>query len=308
MEFSTPILLIIFNRPSSTKVVLESIRKARPLKLYVAADGPRVNNLEDYERCEATRRVIDSIDWPCKVYKLFRKDNLGCGWGPADAISWFFKHEEYGIIIEDDCVADLSFYRFCQEMLLKYADDTRIMHISGTNHNPNNIRDRDYSYFFSQIGHMWGWATWRRAWALFDFDMSGYNEIYHKKYLTDIFPNYYIRKYLQKKFSETKKGVVKGVWDYQWEFARAINSGLSITPAYNLVRNIGFGDDATHTLSSTNYFSRTEVKTILFPLNHPPFILKDAVADKRHFYKMFRWVLKRKALAFMGFKGYVYNG
>ncbi len=308
MAFKTPVLFIIFNRPEETRMVFDKIKMLRPDKLFIAADGPRANNLDDIWKCKKTREIINEIDWPCKTKTDFRDINLGCGKGPAAAISWLFQHEEQGIILEDDCVPDNSFFFFCEELLERYRDDSRVMHIAGTNHNPKFVRDNSYSYFFSQVGHMWGWATWRRAWSLYDINMGGFDEIIKKDYFKDIYPNFLIRKYMIKKFSETYIGKIKGVWDYQWEFTRIINSGLTIMPRNNLVYNIGFGEDATHTFSSNNYFKNTAVKPLKFPLKHPPFVIKDVQSENKHFNKMFRWILKRKLFSAAGLNGYNSHG
>ncbi len=308
MAFETPILFIIFNRPDHSQKVFDALKKIEPSNLYIAADGPRASIPSDRDKCKKTREIINQIDWPCKINTLFRDENLGCGKGPADAISWLFSNEEYGIILEDDCVPDRSFFFFCEELLKKYKYDSRIMHIAGTNHNPAFVRDIEYSYFFSQIGHMWGWATWRRAWVLFDYDMKRFEEVGSKNYFNDLYPNYLIGMYMRRKFSETYTKKIEGVWDYQWEFTRLINSGLSIIPQNNLVENIGFGADATHTFSSNNNFSETRVQKLNSPLNHPPFIIKDRKSEKKHFYRMFGWIVKRKILSIIGFKGYNFDG
>lgn len=308
MTFKTPILFIIFNRPEQTRLVFNKIKELRPNKLFIAADGPRADNSTDVEKCKKTREIINEINWPCEVKTLFRDKNLGCGKGPANAISWLFQQEELGIILEDDCVPDKSFFFFCEELLERYRNDSRVMHIAGTNHNPEFVRDNSYSYFFSQVGHMWGWATWRRSWSLYDMGMDGYDEIIKKNYFKDIYPNPLIRKYMKKKFFETYSGKIKGVWDYQWEFTRLINSGLTIMPRNNLVHNIGFGEDATHTFSSNNYFKNAAVKPLEFPLQHPQFVIKDVQSENKHFNKMFRWILKRKLFSVAGFKGYNFNG
>jgi hypothetical protein len=308
MAFKTPLLFIIFNRPEETRMVFDEIKKLRPEKLFIAADGPRADYPDDILKCKKTREIINEIDWPCETKTNFRDENLGCGKGPANAITWLFQHEEQGIILEDDCVPDKSFFFFCQELLEKYQDDSRVMHIAGTNHNPEFVRDNSYSYFFSQVGHMWGWATWKRAWSLYDIKMGVFDEIITKDYFKDIYPNPFIRKYMIKKFTETYTGKIKGVWDYQWEFTRIINSGLTIMPRNNLIHNIGFGDAATHTFSSNNYFKNASVKSLKFPLKHPPFVIKDVQSENKHFHKMFRWILKRKLFSTIGLNGYNSRG
>lgn len=308
MSFKTPILFIVFNRPQQTKIVFEVLKKLQPSKLYVAADGPRLNNTSDIEKSREVREIFESVDWPCELKTMFRDENLGCGKGPAESISWLFSEEEYGIILEDDCVPDLSFFKFCEELLIKYRYDSRVMHIAGTNHNPSYVRDSDYSYFFSQVGHMWGWATWRRAWDLFDIKMKAYDEINKKEFFKDAYPNYFIRKYMMLKFSETYNEKIVGVWDYQWEFCRLINSGMTIMCTKNLVKNIGFGADATHTFSENNYFKDTDINSISFPLKHPPFLIRDKKSETKHYYKMFTFIIKRKFLSALGIKGYDFKG
>ncbi len=307
MAFDTPVLLIIFNRQEHAKKTLNAIKRISPSKLYIAADGPRKDRISDIEKCRQTRDITKLIDWPCQVITLFREENLGCGKGPAEAISWFFSNEEYGIILEDDCLANESFFFFCQELLIKYKQDTRVMLIAGTNPVAYDISDKESSYFFSQVGLMCGWATWKRAWNFYDFSMKDFEEFCLKGYFKYVYPSLLIRKYLQKKYTQAYKGEMEGVWDYQWEFTRLINSGLSIVPNNNLIENIGFGEDATHSFSINN-FSNVEVKEMDFPLKHPLFITRDTKAETRHFNKLFKSIFKRKLFSAMGFKGYNFKG
>tara|TARA_R110002020_G_scaffold268059_4_gene483228 strand:+ start:651 stop:1556 length:906 start_codon:yes stop_codon:yes gene_type:complete len=295
MNFDTPVLLVIFNRPDCARRALEAVKNVLPSKLYISADGPRSDKPSDYQKCMETRKVVESIDWPCKVETLFRDKNLGCGKALAQAITWFFDREESGIIIEDDCIPDPSFFFFCDELLAKYKDDSRVMHISGINHNPKDVRDNDYSYFFSKLGHSWGWATWRRAWKFFDYSMKNLEEVHKKGYFNDIYPNWIVRKYFQRKVIQTYKGEID-TWDYQWEFCRLIHSGLSITPTKNLVRNIGFGEDATHTFNEVSDIANVVVEKLKFPLQHPPFLIKDSKMENRYFFRMFISIIKRKLL------------
>lgn len=185
----TPVLLIIFNRAHTTQQVFDRIRQVKPKKLYVAADGPRPHVGTDAERCAETRRIVEQVDWDCEVKTLFQEQNLGCGVAPSRSISWLFEHEEYGIILEDDCIPSRSFFWFCQELLEKYKYDTRVMHISGNNYLDGWRRDSDYSYYFSDKVNSWGWATWRRAWQLYDFHLGSYPELKQKGYLNGIFLN-----------------------------------------------------------------------------------------------------------------------
>lgn len=280
-----PILLLIFNRPKTTQVVFDEIRRAKPKKLFIAADGPRANRVDDVAKCEDTRKITELIDWPCTVERLYRKVNLGCGVGPSDAISWFFNNVDSGIILEDDCVPDQSFFKFCDELLEKYEDDKRIMMISGDNFQDKNTTITD-SYYFSRHCHCWGWATWKRAWNLFDFNMSSWPTFKKRNNLLELFDgNCLVSKYWESVFNYVYKGK-KDIWDYQWTYACVSNGGMTILPAVNLVTNIGVGEGATHTARRGK---STEIpsSSISFPLKHPKLILRnkelDYKTDKNYF-------------------------
>lgn len=285
----TPVLLIIFNRPNTTQQVFDRIRQVKPSRLYVAADGPRPHVATDAERSAETRKIIEQVDWDCEVKTLFRDQNLGCGVAPSSAITWFYEHEETGIILEDDCVPSKSFFWFCQELLERYKHDTRIMHISGNNYLNGWRHDNDYSYYFSNKVNSWGWATWRRAWQLYDFNIQTFPELENKGYLNGIFLNKFEEAYRLSKLKETYTNIEKGdVWDYQWEFTVYSNSGLCIVPEVNLVRNIGFGTDATHTFNLHDKKAQIQEEEISFPLRHPKFVIRDIESDKRNFNHMMR--------------------
>ena len=294
-RLKTPVLLIIFNRPDTTRVVLDAIRKARPERLYVAADGPRLHVASDEVKCEEARKVIDSVDWPCEVKKLFHNENLNCGKAPSTAMTWFFSHEKEGIILEDDCLPSQSFFRYCQELLEKYRDDDRIMHIGGNNFLGGWKNDPEHSYYFSRSGHIWGWATWRRAWHKFDIDIRLFEKVKQAGFFDNVFLNRFEKAYRMRKFQRTveKRGRVDW-WDYQWDFARLINSGLAIVPNTNLVKNLGFGDDATHTVNGTNEMTSMEAREIEFPLRHPTFIIRDTISDKKYFSRFMKDVIFSK--------------
>jgi len=274
----TPVLFLIFNRPDTTRQVFDEIRKARPEQLYVAADGPRKDRSADYELCKKTREIIQQVDWDCKVFTCFRDENLGCKRSVSSAIDWFFSHVEEGIILEDDCVPDQSFFPFCQELLKRYRDDTRIMMISGNNFQFGKRRT-DYSYYFSKYVHIWGWATWRRAWKYYDIDMKSWPEIKEGGWLKDILKDQKAVKFWEKIFENTHLGKID-TWDYEWVFSCWIQNGLSILPNVNLVRNIGFDGNATHT-KGKNKQSDLPVSSIQVPLKNPEFIILDNDADAR---------------------------
>lgn len=283
-KFDTAVLLVIFNRPDTTRQVLESIRKIAPPRLYIAADGPRAHVASDKQKCAAARQVVEQVDWNCQVKTLFRDVNLNCGVAPSSAFTWFFENEEEGIILEDDCLPTQSFFWFCQELLARYRNDSRIMHIGGNNFLKGWQRDRDYSYYFSRSGHIWGWATWRRAWKLFDFNISLFEKVKQQGYFNSLFPNPIERMYRVRKFEKTaaRRGRIDW-WDYQWDFARFVHSGIAIVPQKNLVRNIGFGADGTHTPNANYAGANLEVDELDFPLRHPPFVVRDAQSDSKGF-------------------------
>lgn len=283
-KLNTPIALIIFNRPEKTKRVLEAIQQAKPSKLLVVADGPRVDRPGDAEKCAATRAVIDSIDWDCEVLKNYAETNLGCGLRPATGISWVFEQVEQAIILEDDCLPNPSFFQFCEELLDKYRDDERVMMISGTNilgEWKSNIQ----SYHFSYHGGIWGWASWRRAWNHFDFNMKRWSDPEIQQRVRDVL--YDNDRYVSRKktFDECYLGKKNDAWDYQWHFARLIQSGLSIVPAVNLIANIGFGEDSTHTKSSHSNVANLKTLDIELPIKFNDFTAVDLDYDRKFFRK-----------------------
>jgi len=278
-QLTVPVGLIIFNRPHTTRKVFNVIRVAKPQKLFVVADGPRPNRPDDVLKCAETRAIIEEVDWDCQVITKFSDINLGCGLGPAKGISWIFEQVEEAIILEDDCLPSLSFFRFCQENLEKYRDDKRIMLISGTNV-LGEWKSEIQSYHFSKYGGIWGWASWRRAWSYFDYEMKLWGEEEIRNRLRDTMG---IKHFNRRKdvYWQTYFGENVSWWDYQWGFARLIQSGLAIVPSKNLISNIGFGEDATHTRSDSaaSEFGYRPVFELEFPLSHNKFIMPDKDYD-----------------------------
>jgi hypothetical protein len=296
----TPVLLVIFNRPETTKLVFEAIRRAKPTKLYIAADGPRKNVLSDIKNCAEARKIVQSIDWECKVKTLFRDENLNCGVGPSSAFTWFFDHEEEGIILEDDCLPSQSFFWFCQELLEFYRHDYRVMHIGGNNFLNGWRKDNDYSYYFSRSGYIWGWATWKRAWEKFDFKIMNYPMVEQNSFFNYYFLNSVEKMYRLRKLYNSYIGNGKvDWWDYQWDFARYSNSGLAIVPNVNLVRNLGFNKLATHTKNGNSRNAKMGALDIEFPLRHPPFMIRDVVSDKKYFKVLMKDIVTSKAKNFL---------
>ena len=293
MNCDVPIILIVFNRPSLTKQVFDVIRQARPRQLFVVADGPRDDVSTDIERCEETRRIATAVDWTCEVMTDFSETNLGCGRRPASGITWAFEHVAEAIILEDDCVPNGSFFRFCIELLARYRDEERVMAISGTTHTDPGMRDA-YTYRFSKYPHCWGWATWRRAWQHFDFSMTppaGAPDI-------GIIRNYRVfpreLDYWARLFARTRRQGTD-VWDYRWMYSVWAHRGLAVVPWRNLVSNIGFGEEATHTkeVSACAAMPTVEIDEII----HPRRIRQDVKADRSAYDRVFfEWAARTKPL------------
>jgi hypothetical protein len=283
----TAILLIIFNRPETTQQVFNAIRQAKPKRLYVAADGPRANKLGEVQRCEAARKVATEVDWDCTVQTLFRDKNLGCGKAVSSGINWFFEHETEGIILEDDCLPSTSFFRYCSELLERYRDDTRIMGIGANNFEKENTREREYSYNFSSLAYIWGWATWKRAWKFIDLKVGHYPELYKKQYLDESYDTTYKKDFFNYIFGELAKEGGKinhdKIWGYQWQFACLVNAGLTIVPSCSLVSNIGMGAEATHTKDAKSLGYDLKREEMQFPMIHPEFVMVDRRRDTRTF-------------------------
>ncbi len=285
-ELSTPVLFLVFNRPTTTARVFDVIREARPRQLFIAADGPRENKPGEAERCIEVRQIVSRIDWPCDVKTLFRTTNAGCGRGVSEAITWFFDHVEEGIILEDDCLPSQDFFLFCSQLLERYRDDQRIMQIGGNNLQTMRSPGETASYFFSDHNFIWGWATWRRAWKFYDFQMLLYPQItrkrYHDAYFHSMDERDYFRYVLHKTFY-----IGTNTWDYQWQFTRMLQSGLVVVPWKNLVVNIGFGEDATHTVSQHDILPGQKLQPMEFPLTHPEFVMVDKLKDAEIFKRVF---------------------
>ncbi len=270
------VLFLIFNRPDLTRQSFAAIRSARPERLFIAADGPRPDRPEDDERCAESRAVVERVDWPCEVKTLFRDENLGCRKAVSEAITWFFKHVEEGIVLEDDCVPDPSFFPFCAELLERYRTDTRVGMISGNNYK-FKLYDPKLSYSFSKHGQIWGWAIWRRAWQLYDSfsgSMSLEEEIIVKANMGGN------AGFAESWWNEAKNAMSEesDSWAYIWGAVRYANNLLTIRPRINLVGNIGFGKDGTHTKGRANSLY-TKTDSIGFPLVHPRIVVADSVAD-----------------------------
>jgi len=276
MALNTPILFVIFNRPDRVSQVFAEIKKAKPKRLFIAADGPRVNKPGEKELCEQARRVVADIDWDCEVVKDFSDINLGCSERVYSGINQILTQYDRAIILEDDCLPNQSFFVFCEQMLEKYKDDQRIMMVSGMNW-AGQWKVNEHDYHFSIFGGVWGWATWRRSWKQLDSEMKLWKESAIRKKIRRKFGDYkqyWARRYLFNIGFREKK------WEYQWAFARIANDGLAVFPSKNLITNIGFGADATHTKTLMPLIENLVRQELNFPLRDNDDIRADDQYDK----------------------------
>jgi len=241
-KVEAPVLLITFNRPENTSKVFEKIREAKVKKLYIANDGPRKGNIEDKQAREEIKKIINKIDWDCQLFIKFQEKNLGCGWGPASAISWAFENEDRMIILEDDCVPSMPFFGYCNYLLEKYKDDTRIWLISGRSHQAGSNHFDDKDYIFTHYGHSWGWATWKRCWVEFDMEMKDWPAFEKAGGAVNVLATEKQGKVYNQKYAKlfADKKLQTHAWDFQAGFSIVKNSGLCIVPAVNLIENIGY--------------------------------------------------------------------
>lgn len=282
INVESPVLLIIFNRPDTTTQVFEAIRKAKPNKLYISADAPRDGNRNDQINCEKTREIVKNIDWECEIKYRFLDKNLGCGNGPATAISWAFENEDRLIILEDDCVPSLPFFGFCNYCLEKYINDERVWIVSGRSHHESSRFFVDQDYIFSHYGHTWGWATWKRCWIHFDIDMKKWNSfIKQGGFLNSFFSkeegNYFNNLYSR---LSTDQELKTHVWDSQHVLGIHMQGGISITPSKNLIQNIG--NIGTHTTIDQKN-DRLKASDDFKIEKEPIFILANREFDLYHF-------------------------
>jgi hypothetical protein len=274
-SFNTPVVFIIFNRPESTLKVFEQISRIKPSNLFVIADGPRPNKINDINDCELTRKVIDNVDWPCNIYKNYSDINLGCGKRVTSGLDWVFENVESAIILEDDCLPHNDFFIFCETLLKKYENNDNIFSICGSNFLKGKYVNHS-SYYYSSHFHVWGWATWKRAWKLNDFEASGMSIDNLKYKLNTKFKTKAELKFYKKMFFDMKNKNVD-TWDYQWFFTHIYFDGLTIIPNYNLISNIG--PNGAH-FKNDNLNPRINLPThSILPIKYPNSITIDIKAD-----------------------------
>jgi len=281
MPLQTPIAFFVYRRPQLTRAVFSEIARAKPARLLLIADGPR--SADEEKRCAAVRSVLKRIDWDCELATNLSDANLGCRQRVASGLDWVFEQTDRAIILEDDCLPHPSFFGYCECLLERYADDARIMSIAGVNYQDGTRRGA-YSYYFSKYAHCWGWATWRRAWRHYDVDMRAWPAFRDAGGMAAYCPDPLEHAYWTARFDEMYEHAID-TWDYAWTFARWSRNGLGVIPNVNLVRNIGFGPDATHTVAAQQ--RQALPLADIGELTHPPRVLRDVEADtytfERHF-------------------------
>jgi hypothetical protein len=277
--FETPVAFFVFNRHQTTRRVFEAIAKIRPARLLLIADGPRPDKAGEAEACRQVREIIGRVGWPCDVSTNFAASNLGCQERFISGLDWVFSLVEEAIILEDDCLPDLSFFLFCEELLERYRGDKRIASITGTNLSERYL-NTEASYYFSQLGGNWGWATWRSEWKRFDRHLEDWPKLKAEKMLSELFDHPKAVVYWTEVFDEVHRKRRPNAWDYQWLYSRLKNNSLTIVPRSNLIANIGFGPDATHTAVTDARFT-PPTTTMEFPLRHPSSFVPLRSMDRR---------------------------
>lgn len=293
------VLIIFFVRPLALEKVFNEVKKARPSKLFLACDGPR--NERDKEKIVECKKIVSNIDWECEVYENYSLKNKGCGKGPSEAISWAFDYVDKLLIIEDDCVPNLSLFPFMKEMLDKYENDTRIGFISGFNHF-KEWETNENSYFFTKCAATLGWGTWKRVWDNYDYFVKNIND----PYCCELLKRELINKRAGKERVKSWKMAASDslskkidYWDIQFGFLKYTQSYLCIVPKKNLIYNVGIGEGSTHTEKS-NYEVWKPGRILFmptsdmeFPLKHPDYVICDRTYDEKYFKSVYPNNIKR---------------
>jgi hypothetical protein len=278
MSLSTPVAFMIFNRPDLTQLVFKAIARAEPERLLVVADGPRFP--EEVEKCEQARAIIDGVDWKCDVLTNYSDKNLGCGQRVASGINWVFSKVEEAIFLEDDTLPDMSFFPYCEILLEHYRYDKRIMTINGNNFQSGK-RETEYSYHFSKYCSCWGWASWRRAWKHYDYQMKTWPLFKKAGMMKMICPDLIEQCFWANLFDSMYENPGEiDTWDHQWKYACWSQNGLAIMPNVNLVANIGLGrPDASHTIGHNPLLAKLSKSQEMWEIKHPPFVVRQRDAD-----------------------------
>lgn len=287
-----PVLMVFFNRAAPLKQVFEAVRAAKPSKLFLAQDGAREGNNSDPEEINKCRQIVSEIDWDCEVFYNYSDINLGCGKRMSSAISWAFESVDRLMILEDDCVPGEDFFPFCEELLEKYKDDSRICFISAMNQLGKYNNFNSDSYIFCNSGAIWGWATWKRQWEMYDFEMSFVDRIdAFEKLKKAHYPKCYKNSLLiqgKDRWKTLKEGKKLSSWTFQFTMSRLLNYQLVVVPAVNMVSNVGLTSDSTHAVGDIKHIPKglrpvffMPIHNTKFPLKHPEYTYCDDYFDKK---------------------------
>ncbi|GAB3544051.1 nucleotide-diphospho-sugar transferase [Spirosoma fluminis] len=274
------VLFIIFNKSDETKRVFNAIRSQKPARLFIAADGPRPGTEGEAERCQLIRNwVLEHVDWSCELKTLFRDENRGCGRGPSEAISWFFEHVDEGIILEDDCLPNPTFFQFCADLLGTHRDNRQVSMISGNNFQLVQPMPIEADYYFSVFPSSNGWATWKRSWEGFDYTLSNWPRIDKKQLSTYLFAEKPYARWWLNQFDWLYRNKPDDMWDFQFHYLCMTRGQLAVIPKANLVSNIGYGPYATHSQNPDSYFANVPTHELAIPFTHPERIERHYEAD-----------------------------
>ncbi|MCQ8103082.1 hypothetical protein NP590_03090 [Methylomonas sp. SURF-2] len=276
--FNVPVAILNFNRPQMTRRVFEMVKQIKPRKLLLVADGPRPNRPDDVRLCAEVRSIFNEIDWECEVHKKFSDINLGSFKSNSSGLNWIFDTVEEAIIIEDDCVPSVSFFRYCEELLERYRDNPNVGVITGYNLGFPAVKNNE-SYFFSAYTLNWAWASWRRVWKQVDMDMSWWEPRAGKRMLQALFPKRKEWTYWFKLYEQIRKGDRRNAWDYQLILSAFKHSQYCIIPSVNMVSNIGFGPEGTNCFDDSSPMHNQRMFELQFPLIHPPLVQRSGQVD-----------------------------
>lgn len=285
--FSVPVAIFNFNRPHLTRRVFEVVRQIRPRQLLLVADGPRASRPDDARLCAEVRAIFDEIDWECEVLRNFSDTNLGSFKRNSSGLNWVFDTVEEAIILEDDCMPSLSFFRYCEELLERYRNDPRVGLISGNNFGFPGVGRENDSYYFSAYALTWGWASWRRVWKQVDLEMSWWEPEAAGSMLRAALPHPSEWKYWLRLYDSIRSGATRNAWDYQLIITLLRHSQYCAFPQVNLAANVGFGVGATHGSDDASPVSDLPRGELTFPLMHPVSLQRSASIDHRIFHRRF---------------------
>jgi Glycosyl transferase family 2 len=285
LMLNTPVILSVFNRPASTARVFEAIAQAKPRQLFVFADGP--SSAADTDLCAQARAVVEKVSWDCDVKYRYSDTNLGARECYKSGVDWAFSEVDEGIILDDDCVPDPTFFLFSQDMLERYRHQPRVMMICGTNY-LGHWKEDCQSYHFSHFGSVWGWASWKRAWAFYDASMSAWGDEKVRERIRDLFANDDVFTFQARRFDRLYgEPQDRHSWDLPWSLARLVHSGLTIVPSVNLVANIGNIDGRG--LPPDHPLANLDVAPLESPFRSPPVVAVDREYDELHTRRIFEW-------------------